>query len=138
MKPQLNILLVEDNIVNQRVLKKQLTQKGHHVQIANHGVEALDYLATTAHWAANNGAGVEVDVILMDWEMPTMNGIDCTKRIRALEQEAQLTKHMSIIVCSANSRAEQQEEAFAAGTDKFLSKPFLVTQVLDLVAQFNE
>ncbi|GAB7345141.1 hypothetical protein MBLNU457_3535t1 [Dothideomycetes sp. NU457] len=137
IKSHLNILLVEDNIVNQRVLKKQLTQKGHSVQIANHGLEALDYLATTAHWAANDGAGPEVDVILMDWEMPTMNGIDCTKRIREMEQEQKLTKHMAIIVCSANSRAEQQEEAFAAGTDRFLAKPFLVTQVLDLVAQFN-
>lgn len=137
MKPCLNILLVEDNVVNQRVLKKQLTQKGHSVQIANHGLEALDYLATTAHWASNNGVGPDIDVVLMDWEMPTMNGIECTKRIRALEQEQKLTKHMSIIVCSANSRTEQQEEAFAAGTDRFLAKPFLVTQVLDMAAQFD-
>ena len=116
LKENLEFLLVEDNFVNQRVLKKQLSQKGHNVHIANHGLEALDYLKTTRYWRDNKGAGADVDIILMDWEMPTMNGIDCTKQIRELERTGAITDHLPIIVTSANSRVEQQEEAFAAGT----------------------
>lgn len=61
-----NILLVEDNLVNQKVLTKQLVRAGCNVHTANHGQEALDFLKTTEYWRDNNGIGVEVSVILMD------------------------------------------------------------------------
>ena len=126
-KEHLDILLVEDNILNQKILKKQLSQKGHNVHIANHGVGALDYLKTTRYWRDNESTGVDVDIILMDWEMPIMNGIDCIKEIRELQRAGSITKPLPIIVTSANSRTEQQEEAYAAGTVSYLSLYIVVT-----------
>ncbi|THV69362.1 hypothetical protein D6C99_09914 [Aureobasidium pullulans] len=128
----LDILLVEDNVINARILSKQLRAKGHQVHVAIHGQEALDYLRTTKYSRGSDSNAVELDVILMDWEMPVLNGIDCTKQIRQLEAQGSLTTHLPIIVTSANARPKQIEVAYAAGTDEFLSKPFTVTQVLQM------
>lgn len=111
----LDILLVEDNKINARVLSKQLRAKGHQVFIAEHGLEALKYLKTTRYWRGGERPGKKLDVILMDWEMPVMNGIDCTKQIREFEVQGSLTEHMPIIVTSANARPEQIEVACSAG-----------------------
>ena len=67
-----SVLIVEDNLVNQKVLKKQLEKLGWTVSIANHGIEALDYLKRTQYWvptASSNIAGEKLDVVLMDIEM---------------------------------------------------------------------
>ncbi|TIA13541.1 hypothetical protein D6C80_06251 [Aureobasidium pullulans] len=133
----LDILLVEDNVINARILSKQLRAKGHQVHVAIHGQEALDFLRTTKYSRGSDSNAVELDVILMDWEMPVLNGIDCTKQIRQLEAQGSLTTHLPIIVTSANARPEQIEVAYAAGTDEFLSKPFTVTQVLEKIRQMN-
>ena len=112
----LDILLVEDNVINARILSKQLRAKGQQVHVAIHGQEALDYLRTTKYSRGSDSNAVELDVILMDWEMPVLNGIDCTKQIRQLEAQGSLTTHLPIIVTSANARPEQIEVAYAAGT----------------------
>jgi CheY-like chemotaxis protein len=65
----LHVLIVEDNLVNQRVLAKQLRNVGMQVQVANHGGEALDYLRTTKY-CVSDGTGKPLALILMDWEMP--------------------------------------------------------------------
>ena len=111
----LDILVVEDNKINARVLSKQLRAKGHQVFIANHGQEALDYLKTTRYWRGGERPGNKLDVILMDWEMPVLNGIDCTQQIRQFEEQGAITEHMPIIVTSANARPEQIEVACSAG-----------------------
>lgn len=134
---QLEILLVEDNKINAKVLSKQLRAKGHQVFVANHGGEALDYLKTTRYWKGGERPGKRLDVILMDWEMPVLNGIDCTKQIRQLEEHGSITEHLPIIVTSANARPEQIEVAVAAGADGFLSKPFTVTQVFEKIQQMD-
>lgn len=97
------------------MLSKQLRAKGHQVFVANHGGEALDYLKTTRYWKGGERPGKRLDVILMDWEMPVLNGIDCTKQIRQLEEHGSITEHLPIIVTSANARPEQIEVAVAAG-----------------------
>jgi CheY-like chemotaxis protein len=111
----LEILLVEDNKINARVLSKQLRAKGHQVFIAEHGLEALDYLKTTRYWRGGDRPGKKLDIILMDWEMPVLNGIECTKQIRQFEEYGSLTEHLPIIVTSANARPEQIEVACSAG-----------------------
>jgi CheY-like chemotaxis protein len=111
----LDILLVEDNKINARVLSKQLRAKGHQVFIADHGLEALDYIRTTRYWRGGERPGKKLDVILMDWEMPVLNGIDCTKQIRQFEEQGSVTEHLPIIVTSANARPEQIEVACSAG-----------------------
>ncbi|KAI4256711.1 MAG: hypothetical protein L6R42_006058, partial [Xanthoria sp. 1 TBL-2021] len=69
----LNVLLVEDNLINQKVLQKQLMKHNYQVQVANHGLEAIEYLETTNRWRGNE-TGKQVDVVLMDLEMPVMDG----------------------------------------------------------------
>lgn len=110
-----SVILVEDNLINQKVLSKQLQKLGCAVHIANHGLEALDLLKKSRYWQENHGAGFDVDVILMDWEMPVMDGLTATKEIRQMEQEGLVTEHLRVIATTANARPEQIQMAFAAG-----------------------
>lgn len=73
----LYVLIVEDNIVNQRVLAKQLRSVGVNVTVANHGGEALDHLRTTTYCVAGEAESSKLSLILMDWEMP----VRCSKRL---------------------------------------------------------
>ncbi|MBE7180457.1 MAG: response regulator [Terriglobus roseus] len=113
----LNILIVEDNLVNQRVLAKQLTGYGCTVAVANHGAEALAYLQRTQYWAmSREGAQlVRLSVVLMDWEMPVMDGLTCVKRIREWQKEGTLSAHVPVIGVTANARPEQLDQAMDAG-----------------------
>ena len=108
------VLLVEDNLVNQRVLGKQLKQAGCEVTLANHGQECLDILKTTNLWRGND-SGCHMDIILMDMEMPVMNGLDATQHIRDFQRQGSLVKHVPIIAVTANARQEQIEISLKAG-----------------------
>ncbi|SMR54567.1 unnamed protein product [Zymoseptoria tritici ST99CH_3D1] len=116
------VLLVEDNLVNQKVMAKQLRSAGHDVTVANHGQEALDHIRTT-HFCVPNG-GVELDVVLMDIEMPIMGGLECTSRIREMEMKGEIQGRVSLIAVTANARAEQQKQAMDVGFDAVITKPF--------------
>ncbi|KAK4981033.1 hypothetical protein LTR28_008493 [Elasticomyces elasticus] len=109
------ILLVEDNLVNQKVLYKQLQRLGCTVHVANHGLEALEFIQKTRFWQPNHGSGLNLSVVLMDWEMPVMDGLTCTKRLRDLEQQHMITEHLKVIATTANARKEQVQMALAAG-----------------------
>lgn len=65
-EPTIEILLVEDNLINQKVLSKQLRRSGWTVNVANHGVEALDFIKTSRYWRDNNNKGAEISFILLD------------------------------------------------------------------------
>ncbi|KAL8918099.1 MAG: hypothetical protein Q9208_007539 [Pyrenodesmia sp. 3 TL-2023] len=114
------VLLVEDNLVNQRVLRKQLQKAGHSVALANHGQEALEHLQNTKFWEGNVDAE-DLDVILMDLEMPIMDGLTAARRIRELEANGVVVRHVPIIAVTANARKEQIQTCFAAG----MVSPFL-------------
>ena len=118
------ILICEDNKVNQQVLKKQLERKGCIIYIANHGGEALDYLRKCRYWKdAGNSAMSEgeedsrpgVTAILMDLEMPVMDGLTCVREIRRLEREGLITQAMPILAVTENARMEQVNMAREAG-----------------------
>lgn len=126
---KLNVLLVEDNLVNQKVLQKQLMRAHCNVHVANHGLEALEFLEKSNCWV-NNEDGTKVDCILLDWEMPIMDGLTCSKRIRALEKEGKITKHLVVIAITANVRSEQIQTALDAGMDDVMPKPFLVADLM--------
>ncbi|KAL2063482.1 hypothetical protein VTL71DRAFT_5287 [Oculimacula yallundae] len=136
---KIRILIVEDNLVNQKVLQKSLKNQGFITELANHGGEALDFLKTTKFWTGREEDGIELAVILMDLEMPIMDGLTCTRTIRNYEVDGTIVKHVPIIAVTANARLEQIETALTAGMDNVVSKPFrmpeLIPKVYELVTK---
>ncbi|KAL5606049.1 hypothetical protein BROUX41_006177 [Berkeleyomyces rouxiae] len=134
MVPPAHIMYVEDNTVNAALAKRQLEKLGARVRIARHGGEALDALRGSCDWAANAGAGPNVGVILMDLEMPVMDGKECTRRIRAYERAGRLTRRHVIIAVTAYTRAAIVDEMAQLDMDGIVAKPF---RVRELIAQVN-
>jgi CheY-like chemotaxis protein len=97
------------------VLCKQLRKLSHIVFAANHGKEAFDFLERSRYWSANNDSGEPLDIILLDTEMPVMDGLTCARRIRDAEEQGLVRGHVPIISVTANARSEQMEVARAAG-----------------------
>ena len=114
-KENLRFLIVEDNLVNQRVLQKQLRNLGCIVYVANHGGDCLDLLQRSSFWRGRERDGFDLTVILMDLEMPVMDGLTCARRIRELQRGGQVVRHVPIIAVSANARIEQINTALSAG-----------------------
>jgi CheY-like chemotaxis protein len=109
-KHNLHILLAEDNAVNQTLAVRLLNKFGHIVEIANNGLEAV------AKWQ-----GGEFDLILMDVDMPELNGYDATTQIRA--HEKQRGGHIPIVGLTAHAMQGVREECLRQGMDGYLSKP---------------
>jgi CheY-like chemotaxis protein len=118
--------------VNQKVLSQQLRKAGCAVHVANHGHEALEFLRKTNFWSARevDMSPVTLDVVLMDVEMPVMDGLTCTRRIRELQHSREITGHVPIIAVSANARSEQMAEAREAGIDDAIAKPFRIPELI--------
>lgn len=140
-----NVLIVEDNMVNQKVLSTQLKRLGCNVFVANHGVEALDFLKTTQLWHGEVTDKVPrndlVDIVLMDIEMPVMGGLACTRAIRELEKQGLIAMpqershhyQLPIISISANAREEQGNAQREAGVDDIVTKPFRIPQLMEKI-----
>jgi signal transduction histidine kinase/ActR/RegA family two-component response regulator len=107
---RLQVLLVEDNRVNQVVTKRFLEKRGFHCLVANNGREAIEIL---------NGAAA--DLILMDVQMPEMDGFEATRCIRELEME--IGVHVPILALTAHAKEGDREKCLAAGMDGYVSKP---------------
>jgi len=119
------ILVVEDNDVNQLVSKAMLEYLQCEVTMAGNGAEAID--SFTLH---------SFDLILMDCNMPVMDGFEATRRIRALEQQKNLPP-VPIVALTAHVLDHIKQECFAAGMDGHLSKPFDVAQLDKVLRQFS-
>jgi len=128
-----SILVVEDNLVNQKILRMQLQKLGHEVHVVSHGREALDFLKTTSCWEGGTASHTHVSIILMDIEMPVMNGLECTRRIREAESEGRVKRHLPIIAVSANAREGQVRYAMDCGVDDAISKPFRVADLMPII-----
>lgn len=107
--PRGHVLLVEDNLINQKVAKKLLQRIGFEISCANNGREALEAIE-----------GKHYDIILMDMQMPVMDGLEATRNIRLREDGE---KHIPIIAMTANAMKGDKEKCFEAGMDDYLSKP---------------
>ncbi|QIW97231.1 hypothetical protein AMS68_002749 [Peltaster fructicola] len=129
-----HILLVEDNLINQRVLRTMLERAHYTVQVANHGLEALDYIMKT-HWSKPDG--VQLDVVLLDIEMPVCDGLECARRVRQHQDSGVLIGHIPIIGVTANARGEQQQLAIEAGMDTVVTKPFKMKQLIDKLDELD-
>jgi CheY-like chemotaxis protein len=111
------ILVAEDNSINQRVAKLMLKHAGFTVDVASNGSEALEAHSSNPY-----------DLILMDCQMPGMDGWEATSRIRQLNQPQPF-----IIAVTANALAGDRERCLAAGMDDYLSKPFTAQQLVMIV-----
>jgi signal transduction histidine kinase/CheY-like chemotaxis protein len=112
----LSILVAEDNEINALLMRSLLGRLGHHAVITTNGEEALE------SWQAARSAGAPYDLVLMDIQMPQLDGIETTKRIRAREA-GQPGRPTPILALTANTLVEDRYACFEAGMDGFLIKP---------------
>jgi CheY-like chemotaxis protein len=117
------ILLAEDSPVNQQVARRILEKYGHSVVIANNGRQALDAAMTQ-----------EFDIILMDVQMPEMDGLEATAALRELEEQS--GKHVPVIAMTAHAMTGDRERCLAAGMDDYLSKPIQISELLKVVDRY--
>jgi len=113
------ILLVEDNPINQKIAVLSLNKYVKTIDVANNGKEALDKFGNNKY-----------DLILMDIQMPVMDGITTTKKIREIEASTGSPAHIPIIAITANALSGDKEMCLAAGMNDYISKPY---QIEDLV-----
>jgi PAS domain S-box-containing protein len=123
---RLRILLVEDNLVNQRLALRLLEKQGHGITVANNGKEAVEVLAA---------ADRPFDVVLMDLQMPEMGGIEATKLIRQREQNT--GRHVQIIAMTAHALKGDRERCLEAGMDDYVSKPVRPEELFGALARLD-
>jgi CheY-like chemotaxis protein len=120
----LRILLAEDNLVNRTVAVRLLEKQGHSVEVAGNGREALARLSTESF-----------DLVLMDVQMPVMDGFEATAAIR--ETEKTTGEHIPIIAMTAHSLKGDCERCIAAGMDGYISKPIHVGELLTEIGRLS-
>jgi signal transduction histidine kinase/DNA-binding response OmpR family regulator len=121
--PELRVLVAEDNLVNQKVILQLLKRLGHNADIANNGVEVLNYLQ---HHAC--------DIVLMDVQMPEMDGLAATREIR---QQIPIEQQPYVIALTANATQGDREVCLQAGMDNYLSKPIRMDALSAILQQYQ-
>jgi len=117
--PQLEILVVDDDDLNQRMMRLLLTREGHQVDLASNGLEAFDAVKFKKY-----------DIVFMDLQMPVMDGIEASHRIREWENGGQ---HTFIVALTASYLPEKGHILFEAGIDNYVSKPFEIEHIQQLL-----
>jgi len=117
------ILLVEDNLINQRVASSILSNLGHRLDVASNGREAIELLELVSY-----------DIVFMDLQMPEMDGFEATGVIR--EREATTGEHVPIIAMTAHAMTGYRERCLSAGMDEYISKPIRVEELATMVDRF--
>jgi CheY-like chemotaxis protein len=122
---KLHVLLAEDNAVNQKVASRFLEKEGHHVTLASDGRQALAALDRE-----------NFDVVLMDVQMPEMDGFEATAIIRAGERDT--GKRLPIIAMTAHAMKGDRERCLAAGMDSYIAKPITASELIELLEKFSD
>jgi len=121
----LNILVVEDNVVNQMVIDELLNSFGHTTVLAENGQQALERLEQGG-----------IDLILMDCQMPVMDGFEATRQIRSIEKQRGLPR-MPIIAVTSNAIKGDRERCINAGMDDYISKPVNTAKLVASIAEHS-
>jgi CheY-like chemotaxis protein len=121
----LRILLAEDNVVNQKVAARLLEKQGHAVEVTSNGAEALAAFTRAAY-----------DLILMDVQMPVMNGYDTTQAIRAAERGTD--RHIPIVALTAHAMKGNREICLKAGMDDYLGKPIHSQELVAVLKRWSK
>ncbi|MBN1115954.1 MAG: response regulator [Bacteroidales bacterium] len=120
----ISLLLVEDNVLNQKLIFLTLSKYGFRIDVANNGKEALDKLENKSY-----------DIILMDLMMPVMDGLEATRKIRKRDQE---TGSQNIIIgLTANTYDADRDKCLKEGMDEYMAKPFDIEVFKDIIAEFD-
>jgi osomolarity two-component system sensor histidine kinase NIK1 len=119
-------LLVEDNLLNQRIVTFSLKKYNHDVIIANNGVEAIEKFREN-----------KFDVILMDIMMPVMDGLEATIKIREEEKLNNVEKRTPIVALTANTMDNDRDKCISYGMDDFLSKPFDIEKLKIIFSELS-
>jgi len=119
-KANYRLLLAEDNLINQKIAVHLLKKQGHHVTVANNGVEVLASLEQSSF-----------DLVLMDVQMPEMDGFEATGSIRRKEQVS--GSHLPIIAMTAHAMKGDRERCLEAGMDEYISKPLKIEDLLEIM-----
>ncbi|HSG68052.1 MAG TPA: response regulator [Bacteroidales bacterium] len=123
----LNILLAEDNEINQKIIQYSLTNAGYKVDIAQNGQEAIEKYQSSAY-----------DLVLMDVQMPLLDGFEATAHIRKMEAEGFNNHHIPIIALTANAMKGDREKCLDAGMDEYLSKPFTPNDLINIIRSVTD
>jgi two-component system sensor histidine kinase/response regulator len=124
----LRILVAEDNQVNRKLVTRLLQKRGHRISAVDNGRSALE--------VATSATGRRFDVVLMDVQMPEMNGLEATEAIRQREQTT--GRHIPIIALTAHAMPADRERCLAAGMDGYLAKPIDVEELIATVEAYAE
>jgi CheY-like chemotaxis protein len=130
----LRLLLAEDNAVNQKLAVRLLEKRGHAVTVVNNGKEALNALYAPPDPAADPTRR-RYDVVLLDVQMPEMDGLEATATIRMREQST--GDHVPIVAMTAHAMKGDRERCLAAGMDGYVSKPLQPQELFDAVEVFS-
>lgn len=122
---KLHVLLVEDNVINQKVATVNIKRMGHYVDIANNGKIAVEMFGKKAY-----------DLILMDIQMPVMNGYEATKEINKIQQKKSVEKQIPIIAMTAGALVSDREKAIESGMVDYLSKPFKQDELHKIIQKY--
>jgi signal transduction histidine kinase/DNA-binding response OmpR family regulator len=122
--PPMRVLLAEDTPANQKIVRNVLAKRGHQVEVASDGRQVLEKVRSKPF-----------DVVLMDVQMPCMDGFAATVAIRALE--AQLARHVPIVAMTAHAMQGDRERCLAAGMDAYLAKPVSISSLVQTVESFS-
>ena len=117
----LRILLAEDNVVNQKLALRLLLQMGYRADLASNGIEAIECVERQTY-----------DIVLMDVQMPEMDGLEASRRITA---RWTATERPRIVAMTANAMQGDREECLAAGMDDYVTKPIRVDALVEALTQ---
>jgi light-regulated signal transduction histidine kinase (bacteriophytochrome)/CheY-like chemotaxis protein len=122
----LRILLVEDNTFNQMIALRLLAKLGYHADCAINGLEVLKAIELKPY-----------DLIFMDLQMPEMDGLETTRRIRLIEKDTLPLNQIKIVAMTANAMAEDRENCILVGMDDFISKPVRIDDLANVLKKFQ-
>jgi osomolarity two-component system sensor histidine kinase NIK1 len=121
----LEILLVEDNVLNQKVVTFNLRKQNYNVTTVSCGSDAISQIKNNSF-----------DLILMDIMLPEMDGFEITAEIRKYEKEADIKKQVPIIALTANTLDNDREKCIQAGMNEYLAKPFTAQELVTVIQEF--
>ncbi|MBN2639860.1 MAG: response regulator [Bacteroidales bacterium] len=121
-----NILLVEDNLVNQKLTKNLLEKQGYNVDVANNGFEAIEQFKLNHY-----------NLILMDIQMPQCDGIRASEEIRAIEKQNKILAPIKIIALTANSHKQDKNECLSAGMNDYMRKPLDISNFSKILCRLT-